>query len=177
MPLVLLAVATVVIAVLWALLLPLALMQRYRAGRMRRRAVPWAVGVNAVLLSISAAIFLAGAWLAGGWIEGAFGYAMGGTLAGVMAGLAGLWLTRFEWTQTGLYYTPNRGLVLALTLLVAIRIALGAWQFAGRWLDLGQAAAWAALRDQASLFTVIGVLLGHYLAYAWGLRRRTRLRR
>ena len=153
------------------LLWPLALWQRYRSGRARRRAVAWVVSLNAWSLLVSAGVFLAGAWLAGWWIEGALRFATIGVLVGVLAGQLGLWLTRFEPTAQGLYYTPNRWLVLALTCLVLARVAWGLYRFEQAWVAHAQV-QWLA--QQGGVFALGGLLLGHYLAYAWGLRRRVR---
>lgn len=156
---------------LWLLLWPLALWQRYRAGRARRRAVAWLVRLNAWLLLGSTALFLGGAWLSGYWVEAALAYAAAGLAAGVLAGLAGLALTRFERGPQGLHYTPNRWLVLTLTLVVAARIGFGLLRLVQAWWSDGHA-AWLA--QQGSMLAVGGLVLGHYLAYAWGLRRRLR---
>lgn len=173
MPLLLLPLLLIGFALLWALLLPLALWQRYRRGRARRRARAWAVRVNAWLLLVSAALFVATAWLAGHWVDAALAHAALGLALGVVIGTVGLWLTRFEidpGDPGGLFYTPNRWLVLALTGLVALRIGYGllhGWQW---WRGGADHAVWLA--QQGSLLAVGGLLLGHYLAYGWGLRRR-----
>ena len=155
---------------LWALLLPLALVQRFRHGRSRRRAYGWVVRVNAWLLLASLPLFLVGAGLANGWVPGALLHAGGGLGIGVVAGIVGLWLTRFERDGRDLHYQPPTLLVLLLTALVAARIA------AGVWLGLHRLHAVASLPpllvDHASLFGVGGILLGYTLAYAWGLKRR-----
>jgi hypothetical protein len=170
MPLLLLLPVLVVVLVgLWLLLLPLALWQRYRRGHARRRAVGWVAAVNAWSLLVSALVFAGGAALTGLWVEGALPYALGGLAAGALAGMLGLALTRFEATPQGIYYTPNRWLVLALMLVVLARLAWGGYRMQQAW--AGDAhAAW--LSQQGQVLAVGGLLLGHYLAYAWGLRRR-----
>ena len=169
MPLLLVPVVLLAMVMLWALLLPLGLWQRYRRGRARRVAVPWAVRLNAWLLLASTGVFLLGAWLAGHWVEAALAHAATGVAAGVAVGIVGLWLTRFDVAPDGrLHYTPNRWLVLGLTLLVAGRIGFGLLQ-AMHWWD-GAATDWLA--RQGTLLAVAGLLLGHYLAYSLGLRRR-----
>jgi len=171
MPLLLLPLLVACLVLLWLLLVPLALWQRYRSGRARRRAVRWVATLNAWSLLLSAALFLAGAWVAGVWVDAALAHAGSGLVAGAALGLAGLALTRFENTAQGLFYTPNRWLVLALTLVVAARIAYGLYRMEQAW--AGDAhAAW--LSQQGSVLAVGGLLLGHYLAYAWGLRWRLR---
>ncbi len=171
MPLLIVPLLVLGVFALWALLLPLSIVQRYRHGRLRRRAQALPVRVNAWLLLASAPLFVGGAWLGGHWIEGAARHALAGLGAGVGVGWAGLWLTRFEPTPQGLYYTPPAGLVLVLSLAVAVRIALGLWQLLGRWDAVGSAPP-GALGDHARLFAVGGLLLGYALAYAWGLKRR-----
>jgi len=47
MPLLLLPLLVVALVLLWLLLMPFALWQRYRTGRSRRRAVRWVVTLNA----------------------------------------------------------------------------------------------------------------------------------
>jgi hypothetical protein len=167
MPVLLLVLLVVLVVVaLWALLLPVSLWARYRAGRARRRAQGWVVRANAWLLVASLALFLGSAWISSHWIAPALRDAALGALAGIGLGIAGLWLTRFEREAGALVYTPNRWLVLALTGLVAARLLAGLWfawhrgVAAGAWLQAG------------SLFAVGGVLLGYYLLYTWGLRAR-----
>lgn len=171
MPLLLIPLLIIGVIALWAVLLPIALLQRYRHGKARRRAQGWVIRGNAVLLAISAVVFVLGAWIGARWIDDALSHACIGLGVGVVIGVAGLWLSRFESTENGLYYTPNRWLVLTLTTLVAARIALGFWQLWQRW-QTQAAIGPELLSDHASLFAVGGILLGYYLAYTWGLRSR-----
>ena len=167
----LLPLLLVLLIVLWMLLLPIALCQRYRSGKARRPAVAWAVRLNAWLVLVSTVIFLASAWLAGHWIDAALEYAAAGLATGMLAGIAGLALTRFEAEAQGLFYTPNRWLILALTAIVAGRIVLGMIRVLQSW-SAGGHAAW--LSQQGSLLAVGGLLAGYYLAYTWGLHFRLR---
>ncbi len=171
MPLLLVPVLLVAIVLLWLLLLPLAMWQRYRAGGQRRRALRWAVTINAWALSLSALVFLGSAWLSGHWIDAALPAASGGLAAGLALGVLGLALTRFEATGAAVFYTPNRWLALALTLLVLARLVHGGYRLRQAWAG-DAAAAWLA--QQGSVLAVGGLLLGYYLAYAWGLRARLR---
>jgi hypothetical protein len=176
MPLLLIPLALLAFVLLWLLLTPLALWQRYRRGHARRRAVPWAVRINAWLLTGSALLFVLSTWLMGWWIEGALLHAMAGLGAGVVVGIVGLWLTPFQAEPAGLYYEPNRWLVLSLTLLVAARLVHGVWHATQLWHGDTGRAAWLA--QQGGLLAVGGLLLGYYLAYTWGVwRRLVRVRR
>jgi len=171
MPLLLIPLVLVAVLALAVLLYPLGLLQRYRAGVARRRALPWLAGLNAWLLAVSSLLFLGSAWISGHWIAHALRYACCGWLLGVLLGIAGIWATRFEHRPEGAWYTPNRWLVLALTMLLAGRIAMGIWQ--ALWPPAGVQPPWLRmLADHASLFGMAGVLLGYYLGYAWALRAR-----
>jgi hypothetical protein len=169
--LLLIPLVVLVVVALWALLLPVSLWARYRAGTSRRRAQGWVIRANAWLLVASCGLYLGSAWISAHWVAHASRDAMVGMLAGTAVGIAGLWLTHFERDEGGLVYTPNRWLVLALTLLVAARLVAGLWL---AWHDAGPADAWL---QAGSLFGVGGVLLGYYLAYTWGLRARLPARR
>ena len=169
MPVLLLVPLIVLVVVaLWALLLPVSLWARYRTGRARRRAQGWVIRANAWLLVASCALYLLSAWIASHWAAPALRDAAVGGLAGIGIGIVGLWLTRFERDDTGYFFTPNRWLVLALTVLVAARIVVGLW-FVLHPVAAMPGDAWL---QAGSLFGVGGVLLGYYLAYTWGLRAR-----
>ncbi len=170
MPLLLIPLLLLGVMLLYLIVLPLSLLQRYRSGRARRRVQSWVVGANAWMLLLSTAGFLLGAWISGRWIADALTHALLGLATGGLLGLLGLALTRFERGPGGGFYTPNRWLVMALTLVVAGRIAFGFWH-AWQWTRSGaDHASWLA--QQGGLLAVGGLLLGHYLAYTWGLRAR-----
>lgn len=173
MPLLLLLPLVVVFfLLLWAVLVPVALWQRYRLGKARRRIVPWLVRLNAWLLLTSTAFLIFSAWVVGFWVEAAVRFVFAGLAAGMIVGLLGLALTRFERAGDARFYTSNRWIVLALTLIVTARIGYGvvrAWQ---AWQADG-ASAW--LSQQGSVMAVAGLVLGYYLAYGWGLARRSTL--
>lgn len=165
LPLLVICIIALVIA-----LMPLSLWQRYRRGHSRRRAVGWAIGVNAWSALVAMGLFAISAAVSTVWIEGAATHAAIGVLGGVLVGFVGLWLTHFEHDGTHVHYTPNRLLVLVLTLLVAARIGLGLWQVAHVAAPRGD--AWVL--QHASLFAFGGLLLGYATTYAWGVRSRVR---
>lgn len=169
MPLLLIPLLVLGVIALWAVLLPVSLVQRYRMGKRERRAQGWVVKSNAWLLLVSALLFAASAWMSSFWIVGAVPHALAGLGAGIVAGIIGLWTSRFQWREGRLFYTPNAWLILLLALVVLARIGLGLWQMASRW---GDADIPALLSHHASLFAAGGLLLGYALAYAWGLKRR-----
>lgn len=176
MPLLLLLPLLVLgIAALWALLLPVSLIQRYRFGRKRRRVLGWANSVNAWLLLVSLLAFFISAWLSTRWLPDAMWLAVAGVAAGCVLGIVNLAISRSDVEAGRFHITPNAVLVLGLTLLVAARIVLGLWQLYEHGFQLHPMQREAArfLRPD-SLFALGGLLLGHYFAWCWGLRIKLR---
>lgn len=171
MPLLIVPLVILVLLALWLLLLPLSLWQRYRLGKARRLARPWLVKLNGWVLLLSLLLFLLSMVITNLWWPGALAYAAVGVGVGLALGIIGLWLSRFESTPQGLYYTPNPWLILALTLLVTARIVMGFVEVWRYWQG-NQSLAIIPVLDHASLFAVAGLVLGYYLAYTWGLWRR-----
>lgn len=170
MPLLIIPLVILILLALWLLLLPLSLWQRYRLGKARRKAWPWMVKLNSWVLLFSAIAFLASMALTNLWWPGALGYALAGLGIGLVIGLLGLCLSRFENTAQGLFHTPNQWLMLGLTLLVAARIVMGFVEMWRYWQGR-EALSIIPVLDHASLFAVAGLLIGYYLSYTWGLRR------
>jgi hypothetical protein len=170
-PLLVLALALLAILALFVLLLPLSLVQRYRLGKARRLARGWVVTTNLISLALSAAVFLAGAAITSVWVPRALLYSVLGLLAGCLLGLLGLAASRWEPGPAGLHYTPNRWLVLALTLLVSGRLAYGFWRGWQAWRQDPGDAGWLAAIGVAGSMAAGAVVLGYYLAYWAGLRR------
>jgi hypothetical protein len=159
---------------LFVLLLPVSLLQRYRMGTARRPARGWLATLNVVAIGLSSLLFLLGAAVTSVWVPRALTFALLGLAAGVLLGALGLLVSRWEHGPGTLHYTPNRWLVLAITLLVAARIG---WSFARAW-NAWQAGAsatgWLAAAGVAGSLGVGAVVLGYYLAYWLGVRRRFR---
>jgi hypothetical protein len=153
-------------------LMPLMLVQRYRAGKARRLARPWVATLNVAVMAFSAMFFLGAAAFTAIWISRAFAGAALGMAAGMLLGGFGLVMTRWEATPRSLHYTPNRWPVLIVTLLVSARVLYG----------LFRALAVASTgRSGADLVTAFGVpeslaaggaVIGYYFAYNAGVRWR-----
>lgn len=172
MPL-LIALALALAAMLVAIaLMPISLLQRYRIGTSRRQARGWVVTLNLVALVVSAAIFLAGAAVTSLWIPDAFRFAAMGLAAGCALGIVGLWLTRWELSPRALHYTPNRWLVLAITLLVTARILYGFWRSWHAWKLAAGDTSWVVTSGVAGSLAAGAVVIGYYLIYWFGVRRR-----
>jgi hypothetical protein len=153
-------------------LMPLILIQRYRMGTARRLARRWVATLNLVLMAVSVVCFLTGAAVTAIWVPNALRGAAAGILVGTGMGLVGLALTRWEPTPATLHYTPNRWLVLVVTLMVSARVLYGFWR---SW----KAAEAGVYGTQMVLafgipesLAVGGAVVGYYIAYAWGVRRR-----
>jgi hypothetical protein len=165
--LLLLALPLVLIA-----LMPLILIQRYRMGTARRLARPWIATLNLALMALSGAFFLVGAAIAAVWVPDAFRGAAAGIAVGIGLGVVGLVSTRWEPGPATLHYTPNRWLVLLVTVMVSVRVLYGLWR---SW----KAAESGIYGTEMVLafgipesLAVGGAAIGYYIAFAVGVRRR-----
>jgi hypothetical protein len=173
----LLALGLAVLVMLIAIaLMPLSLVQRYRVGTSRRQARGWFITLNLAGVLLSVAIFLTGAALTNIWVPEAFKYTLAGLALGCALGLVGLLLTRWERAPRSLFYTPNRWLVLAITLVVTARIGYGFWRSWQAWRAAAGDVSWIATSGVAGSMAAGAVVLGYYLTYWFGVwRRLTRL--
>jgi hypothetical protein len=176
MPLLALALVPLFALALIALI-PVSLVLRYRAGTARQRARGWLTALNAVGFSLSSAMMLLFAGLTGVWVPHAFAYTLAGLTGGCVLGLLGLALTRWEAEPQALYYTPNRPLLLTITLVVVARMAYGVFRSWHAWRATPAESSWLAEAGVAGSLAAGAVVLGYYLAYwtgVWLLLRRHR---
>ena len=176
MPLLLVPLILALFFLVLVLAMPLSLVLRYRAGTARRLGRRWAATLNLVMLGLSVAIFLWVAAVTSFWVPDAFRYSLFGLIGGGLLGLLGLALTRWEKTPRALFYTPNRWLILLITLAVTTRLLYGlgrAWQ---AWRTLGPNDSWIAAAGVAGSMAVGAVVIGYYLTYGAGIRWRLRAR-
>ncbi len=173
MPLIPLAIALLAIVGL-VLAMPLLLVQRYRIGKSRRRARRWIANVNLAGFILSAGLFLWAAAITSLWIPMAFFYSLLGLLSGGFFGVLGLALTRWEKTPRALYYTPNRWLILILTVAVTTRLLYAVWRGWHAWHTSGHDGSWLAASGAAGSLAVGAIVLGYYVTYFAGLGRRLR---
>ena len=175
MPLVPLFAALLLVLAL-ILAMPLLLFLRYRAGTVRRRAYGWVAVLNLVTIVLSAGIFLYVAAITSFWVPDAFRYSVFGLLGGCLFGLLGLALTRWEQTPRALHYTPNRWLILIITLAVSARLLYGIWRIWHGWRTAGSDASWIETVGVAGSLALGAIMLGYYVAYSAGLWWRLRQR-
>ena len=173
MPLIPLLVALLVVCGL-VLATPLLLVLRYRAGTARRMARPWVLTANLLSLLLSAGIFIWVSAMTNFWVPRAFGYSLVGMLSGCLLGLIGLAVTRWEKTASSIYYTPNRWLVLLVTLAVAVRMIYGLWRIWHAWHTTGHDSSWLAAAGIPGSMAVGALVLGYYVTYFAGVVVRLR---
>jgi hypothetical protein len=171
MPLIAIGIALLLMLAAIALL-PLAIIQRYRVGTSRQPARRWLAAINLAGLLISVILFLVGAAITSLWVPFAFRYTVAGLVTGCLLGLAGLALTRWEPSPRALYYTPNRWLVLAITLVVTARVIYGFWRGWQSWRSGIDGGSWIVASGAAGALAAGAVVLGYYLTYWLGVRRK-----
>ena len=178
MPLIVAVLVLFAVLALAVVLLPLSLVQRYRVGTRRRAARGWMVSLNLAGVALSTVLFMFSAAVMSPWIPGAFTYAAGGLLVGCAVGLVGLVLTRWEPEPGGLHYTPSRILLLGLSLVILARIVYGFWRSWHAWAAAADTSSWLAASGAQGSLAAGAVVLGYYIVYWTGVRRRlTRARR
>jgi hypothetical protein len=174
MPLIFLAVVALLLVIVPLVLLPLSLVQRYRVATARRQARSWIAALTLAGLVFSAALFFAGAAITNVWVPNAFVYSLAGFAAGALLGLFGLRTSRWESSPKGLYYTPNRWLILTITLVVTGRLLYGFWRGYHAWRAGLDDASWVVASGAAGSLAAGALVLGYFLIYWNGVRRRLR---
>ena len=170
MPIIALALLIVVLVLVGIALLPFSLIMRYRVGTARRPARGWFIGLNLTAILLSSAIFLFGAAVTTAWVPNTLLYTLAGFVTGCLLGMVGLALTRWEAEPRALYFTPSRSLVLIITLVVTARVAYGFWRSWHAW--SAGLRAWGAAFGVATSMGAGAIVLGYYLTYWLGVRRR-----
>ena len=167
--------ALVILLILaFIVLIPFSIIQRFRVGTSRRQARGWVASLNLIAIALSAALFLLGALITSQWIPEALMYTLAGFGAGCVLGLLGIALTRWEYAGRRLQYTPNRWLVLMITVVVAARVLYGFWRTWEAWRASLESMAWVAASGVAASMSAGAVVLGYYLIFWTGVRRRIR---
>jgi hypothetical protein len=171
------AVPIILVALLFFVLLSaagvilLSLVLRYRAGTARRHGRRWVAGVNLWMTSLSAVLFLSFAFLISFWLGTAFRFALIGTGFGVILGLLGLAMTRWETQPEGLFYTPSRWLALLVTLAIGARLVYGWWHATHSGSNIASNQHWLMNASGTELSLAVAAwLLGYYLVYSMGVR-------
>ena len=173
MPLILLLLPLVIV-LLAIVLMPLTLVQRYRVGTATRQARRWVATLNAGAMAFSVVFFMGTAALMSMFVPGLFGDAALGLAIGCALGIVGVWLTRWDVSAGTLHYTPNRWLVLAITLVVTARVAYGVWRAWTSWRTSPQDGEWLDAAGLGGSLAAGAVVIGYYLMYWVGVRRRLR---
>ena len=157
-------------------LLPVSVVQRYRMGTARRPARVWVANLNIGAFLISTGVVVVTATVTALWVPSALSATAGALLVGALLGLIGLSLSEWETREGRLYFTPNRWLVGALTLLVVARLGYGAWRMWYAWLGWGGQSGWLSTSSAAGSLAagalLIGYGLGFWSAVRWRIARR-----
>ncbi len=173
MPFVLLAFV-LLMPLVFVLLLPFSLVNRYRVGTARRMGRSWVASLNVTFIGFSALLFLVAAAITNVWVPEALVYACAGFVGGIVLGLVGLKLTHWEPTTRGLHYTPPRLLVLLVTIVVAARLLYGFWRAWQAWEQAGSTGSWLIASGAAGSLAVGAGVLGYYFTYWAGVARRVK---
>ena len=78
-------------------------------------------------------------------------------------------------TPRALYYTPNRWLILVITLAVTTRLIYGLWRIWQAWHTTGPDSSWLAAAGIPGSMAVGAIVIGYYLTYSAGVRWRLRV--
>lgn len=157
----------ILIVLLVVALIPISIVQRFRAGTAERPARRWVATLNVAAVAFSIVLFLGGAYVTSRVVPGALTYTAAGLALGGALGAAGVALTRWHEAGGRLRYTPNRILVLTLTLAVAARLLYGFWRTWQMWQAGGTVVPGVAASMSAG-----AVVLGYYFVFWAGIRRR-----
>ena len=153
-------------------LIPVGLVRRYQVGTSRQKARGWLAAINVAGLAASAILLLGSAAVMNVWAPGALRYTAGGLLGGLAIGLIGLRLTRWEYGPSAIYYTPNRALILSLTLVVTARLLYGVWRIWESWRRGFSGESWFVEAGVAGSLAAGALVVGYYLMFSTGVRRR-----
>ena len=165
MPLIALAILFVLLVIA---LIPISIVQRFRTGTAERPARRWVATLNLVAVAFSVFLFVGGAFVTSQLVPGVLTYTLAGVAVGCLLGALGVALTRWQYVAGRLRYTPNRLLVLALTVVVAARVLYGFWRMWETW----QAGIGSVVPGVATSMSAGAVVLGYYLVFWTGIRWR-----
>jgi hypothetical protein len=164
-PLIALAILFVLLVIA---LIPISIVQRFRTGTAERPARRWVATLNLVAVAVSVFLFVGGAFVTSQLVPGVLTYTLAGVAVGCLLGALGVALTRWQYVAGRLRYTPNRLLVLALTVVVAARVLYGFWRMWETW----QAGIGSVVPGVATSMSAGAVVLGYYLVFWTGIRWR-----
>lgn len=158
-------------------LLPLSIIQRYRVGTARRPARAWVATLNVLGFTVSMLMVVLTAAMTTFWVPSALPVTIASLLAGGLLGGLGLLMSRWESDAGVLFFTPNRWLVLVLTLLVLMRLAWGLWRAWQAWAVWGGQAGWLAEAGVSGSLAAGALIVGYGLGFWAGVRWRIARRR
>jgi len=129
--------------------------------------------LNLLAVTFSACLFGLSAVAMSVWVPAVLPYTAAGLGVGAVLGLLGLALTHWELRDARWHYTPNRMLILTITVIVAARILYGFWRMWESSTSLGTLSG-PAPSGLANSLSAGAVVIGYYLVFWAGVRRRIR---
>jgi hypothetical protein len=165
------------VVVFMVVMVPLSIALRFRAGATRRRGWGWLALLNLLASMLSLTMLIVTSAVSNAWVPNAFRFTLTGVACGFLLGFIGLWLSTWESTPRGLHYTPNRWLLLLITVVVTARILYGFWRAWHAWQTTPADQSWLAASGAAGSMAAGALVLGYYVVYWWGLHRRIRRHR
>lgn len=169
MPLLVIPLAVVLLIVI---LVPISVVQRFRRGTRRQQARGWLATLNMIGLLLSVLLVCTGALITSQWVPEALPYTLGGLGIGGGLGLLGIAITRWDNSAGLLYFTPNRWLVLGITLVVSVRVLYGLWRTWEAVRVSLETMTLAAASGLATSMSAGAVVLGYYFVFWAGVERR-----
>ena len=171
MPLIVLGI---LIVLAFIAVIPLSIIQRFRMGTARRTARRWVATLNLTAVALSAVLFLVGTLITSRWIPEARTYTLYGLAGGCVLGLLGLGAhpVGIRWRKHEVHAEP----------LARARDhpdgdgprAYGFWRGWEAWRASLESAAWVTASGIAGSMSAGAVVLGYYLIFWAGVRRRIR---
>jgi hypothetical protein len=148
-------------------LIGLLLYGRLRRTFGRQAVAPARMGFRMILLSVISVLFVISLPTAAG-----FGAALAGLVAGVALARVGLAHTKFEVTDEGKFYVPNKWLGLLVTALVLGRVAARLFTLSEQTAKVAAGAPpFAGLQRSPLTLGLFLLLAGYYVTYYAGVLR------
>ena len=161
-------------------LIPLSIVRRYQVGTSRQRARGWLTSLNVFGLALSTLLFLITAGVTSIWVPDILTYTAAGLAGGCALGIVGLLVTKWEphtrdrLGRDALHFTPNRLLILALTLTITARVLYGFWRAWHSWRAGLSGESWFVSAGVAGSRAAGAVVPGYDRPFWLGVRRRLR---
>jgi MFS family permease len=154
------------VPILFGGLIAWSIYRRVRRNIGRQRLRPRRAVISIIVLTLVSALLLSASLQNSRLLLGIGG----GLLLGVLLGIIGLRLTRFETTDEGHFYTPNAHIGVVISLLFIGRLAYRYWVTH----DVVAAPNGPPPFQSSLTFFIFGLTAGYYIVYQAGLFKHSR---